>query len=422
MFNDLNQNVFDKDLLKVAVSICADNDNVPIYIKNDDGSFYNDGTIYSTIRYLGFNDCQKIETFPNEFDEDKHDVNRSIVGHMEFEGTQVYALYFGGTVTPEQMGSNFDVGYDGPEYMVDENIHLEWKHKINHKGYDVAAVRLFNRINNYISTYKNNDLKQIYFITGHSRGGSIGNLISKELTDSGNKVFTYLFAPSNCTCEENNERYNNIFNITNTDDLINYIPPQECGFKVYGKRITFSIKDNLSLWEKKAPGSTYYHSDINALVTAMKNIFDCREKIYILPTDQIPECFQSYETRLEAIEARIKFANMFEDGDIAKIHTSVSEVTQVDEQWGFYLDAAPGFILDIVDRAVDSISSGEGIEILKLILEVVMGYLPFLGRYIKYLIPVIMSIDFEHVGDQFLMPHLISTYLMGTELLCSSTK
>ena len=46
--------------------------------------------------------------------------------------------------------------------------------KANHKGFDVTKNRLKAKVDAYVKQY----------VTGHSRGGALGNLLAKDLIDS----------------------------------------------------------------------------------------------------------------------------------------------------------------------------------------------------------------------------------------------
>ena len=82
-----------------------------------------------------------------------------------------------------------------------------------------------------------------FWITGHSRGAGIANIMSAELIDRGNEVFAYTFASPNTTTKEsaNDARYDSIFNIVNADDFVPKLPAEDWYFDRYGKTSTVSI-------------------------------------------------------------------------------------------------------------------------------------------------------------------------------------
>lgn len=71
----------------------------------------------------------------------------------------------------------------------------------------------------------------LIWITGHSRGGAIGNLLAADLTKRGlgdnfidqNSVYAYLFAVPNCT-KNADTSMNNIYNFCFTDDFVPSVP------------------------------------------------------------------------------------------------------------------------------------------------------------------------------------------------------
>lgn len=216
---------------------------------------------------------KSVESETNDnIDVNDGDITEFVIGHRKViknsETREVVAIIVRGTNgTIEEWASNFDVGADTDDYYNAVGQCNLWTNKENHKGFDVTA----NRVLSEIEAYMNNEFidKSVdcsYYVTGHSRGAAIANLIAKGLIDNkkGNdKVFGYTFAAPNTTTskEAKLSKYNSIFNIVNTDDLIPYLPLGEpCGlnsveynsweFTKYGIIKTFSIKDNCeSKWE-----------------------------------------------------------------------------------------------------------------------------------------------------------------------------
>ena len=211
------------------------------------------------------------------------DITEIVIGHKTIEyiteTRDVIVIVVRGTNgTIEEWSSNFDVGADTDAYydamgIPEEDRDKEWKNKENHKGFDVAANRALDKINNYIAYYCKDNVDKSFFVTGHSRGAAIANLVAKDLIDkksSKDKVFGYTFAaPNNTTSSEHdNEKYDSIFNIINVDDLVPYLPLGESydnsieynnwGFTKYGVIKSFSIKENCERkWENISDISDY---------------------------------------------------------------------------------------------------------------------------------------------------------------------
>lgn len=153
--------------------------------------------------------------------------------------------------TLSEWQSNFDVG-DYNSYNAD------WKNKNHHKGFDIAANRITRIISAYCTAYKVDTSNICYWITGHSRGAGISNLLGAYYADKGNETFTYTFAapaalrdPSKATAK--NSKYDSIFNVINKDDFVPCLPMEKWFYTLYGKSSKVSIGENSayeSQWEK----------------------------------------------------------------------------------------------------------------------------------------------------------------------------
>lgn len=96
----------------------------------------------------------------------------------------------------------------------------------HHLGFQNPANRIFDNIEKYIES--NNITKKVkFFITGHSRGGAVGNLLSVKLMSIGvdaSNIYNYNFACPNVACKINVSNYTNIFNLCNREDVVPLIP------------------------------------------------------------------------------------------------------------------------------------------------------------------------------------------------------
>ena len=127
-------------------------------------------------------------------------------------------------------------GTDGVEWYGN----MEVGYDIRHGNFELANKSLQNDIKTFINNTCNGK-KINFFITGHSRGAAIGNLLAADIT-SGlfsysniGKVFGYFFATPNNTTETNAEgKYNNIFNFCFSDDFVPQVPLPVWGYKKYG--------------------------------------------------------------------------------------------------------------------------------------------------------------------------------------------
>lgn len=97
----------------------------------------------------------------------------------------------------------------------------EWKNRKNHKGFDVASNRCKTEIDNYINQYTaglNADHVSL-FITGHSRGAAVANILGAIYEKTGYKSYTYTYATPNTTTDTNYADYKTIFNFVNNSRL-----------------------------------------------------------------------------------------------------------------------------------------------------------------------------------------------------------
>jgi len=202
---------------------------------------------------IGFNDVEFNEIgSTNGYDED--DTSAILIGHKKYTyNNRKYEIIFvavRGSVTISDWKSNFDIGYDCDEYYEETGEHPEWTNKDHHKGFDVAANRVYNSIEKYISKNTDSSCEKVYFVTGHSRGGAIANIIGTYYEDRNDcKSFTYTIAALSVTTvsHEECESYDTILNLINHDDLVTYSNPEEFGgFKRYGQEYTLTGGDYAS--------------------------------------------------------------------------------------------------------------------------------------------------------------------------------
>lgn len=166
-----------------------------------------------------------------------------------------------------EWSSNFDVGADTSEYYALAGKQSEWNNKQNHKGFDVTANRVLNEVSNYVNNVANGvqkDTQILYWVTGHSRGAGIANLVGSYLEERGNQTVTYTFAAPTTTTST--KAYHTIFNIVNDDDLIPTLPLEKWKFKRYGtdKKVCVSkYSGDKTLWGTYKGGAFKELTDIN---------------------------------------------------------------------------------------------------------------------------------------------------------------
>ncbi|MCR4943015.1 MAG: lipase family protein [Clostridium sp.] len=176
----------------------------------------------------------------------------------------------------EEWTSNFDVGS-----TLEKSRFVDWKVTANHKGFDTAATRILKFLDEYENkSFIDKNASKTYWVTGHSRGASIANVLGARLDDGSKDVYAYTFASPATTTASNAEdtnAYPGIFNVLNKDDLIPYLPTKQWGFKHYGKSYKISIASNYEKeWETLTDiwdyDNDYFGMDdtVNALAGIMK--------------------------------------------------------------------------------------------------------------------------------------------------------
>jgi len=95
-----------------------------------------------------------------------------------------------------------------------------------HDGFLNATNQIYDNVQNYIDSNNiTGDVK--YFVTGHSRGAAVGNLLSVGLMENGvasSNVYNYNYACPDVATHAVFPDYNNIFNVCNTADIVSHVP------------------------------------------------------------------------------------------------------------------------------------------------------------------------------------------------------
>ena len=209
------------------------------------------------MQVLGFEDVQDYSL--DSYGDD--DICEMLIGHRTVscngEVKVIVAIWVRGTnpSSMEEWSSNFNVGdlvrffeeYDSAAGKIPRESNADWTRKTNHRGFDVCATRLLQ----YLQTYyldefvtpeleANPDAPLVYWLTGHSRGAAVSNLMASYLIDEGEEVFCYTFAaPYNtANTEASAEKYDCIFNLVNGNDFVPMLPMPEWGFTRYGRTAT----------------------------------------------------------------------------------------------------------------------------------------------------------------------------------------
>lgn len=212
------------------------------------------------------------------------------IGHhlVDYNGVQkdvISVIVRGTNSTLEEWSSNFDIG-DRSKF----GEASDWKNKNNHKGFDVASNRVLQKLEEYISTYCA-DTDHIYWVTGHSRGAAIANIISADLVDEGNIVFGYTFAAPNTTISEdaNSSQYSCIFNLVNEDDFVPCVPMEGWTFTRYGKTAVIDMTSDMENEWHSLTGKLWYNqmakNNLTSLVNSLVDVASGWDSCYIYTCD-----------------------------------------------------------------------------------------------------------------------------------------
>ena len=201
------------------------------------------------------------------------DVSEVFLGHhkVSYQGQtiEVIGVFVRGTNgTIREWCSNFDVGnlnrfeeeYDCVEGKEPRQSNGDWTRKSNHRGFDVCATRIGKALELYMATFVDDEATPVFWLTGHSRGAAISNIIASNLVDAGRKVFAYTYAAPNTTAntEASAAKYDCIFNLVNGDDFVPRLPMPEWGFNRYGRTAVFYASEVSRTDRRNILGDTSY--------------------------------------------------------------------------------------------------------------------------------------------------------------------
>lgn len=261
-----------------------------------DGLNAEDYTWTTMLSNLGFTDVRHIESFQEkEYETDPNDSVTMNMGYMQSGDYDIYVVSIRGCFSSGEWVSAFDPGADTPEYVEMTGEHPEWPNKVNMKGLDVAASRAMQFVNTFMSEHEDARRKSCVLVTGHSRGGSLAQIVGAYLEKADvEKSFTYTFNSMPCTSDAGAEAYETIFNIVDDADFfgnlfsfsdellyrygttlrgrgeVDAISPEQ--MMEYSYLFANHFKDRASLYEKKSYSSDFDTADPGCADEAAENL------------------------------------------------------------------------------------------------------------------------------------------------------
>ena len=232
--------------------------------------------------YFGMKDVENIRLRDYYTDNNVTDVtfgHRSVTYNGVTKEIMLMAIK-GTSGVIEEWSSNFDVG----EIATFDQT-PDWCTPKIHKGFDITSQRIMRLADDYAARHGINGSNTSYWITGHSRGGAVANIIGAYYEYQGRNSFTYTFAAPNTTLDYTAGYYKSIFNVVNKDDFVTYLPVENWGYYKYGRTASASISSEYSGQFKSLTGVKYSaqgESGRNTTINAVSKIIsgDPRVELY----------------------------------------------------------------------------------------------------------------------------------------------
>ena len=194
------------------------------------------------LNVFGFTDAEHYESYlALENPIDSNDSVTLNIGHQVVAGQyDVYAVVIRGCFSWQEWCSAFDPGCTEAEYEKLTGSHPEWTHNEYHKGVDIAANRALTFIEDFMAKHNDEMLPDCILLTGHSRGGSIANVLGayfEKEADIRSYTYTFNTMPAVRFAADS---YETIFNVFDKNDFFtDPFPFKDGSFVRYGVDMVF---------------------------------------------------------------------------------------------------------------------------------------------------------------------------------------
>ena len=253
--------------------------------------------------------------------------------------------------TLDEWQSDFDIGTTANYSSVSE-----WTNSSHHMGFDITANRLNDKLDDYMQPKGFNSSNTILWITGHSRGAALTNLLAAKRINSGYNVFAYAFATPGTTTYTGSTptKYDSIFNIINLDDFVPQLPLHDWGFTRYGQVVPGSIENSYASDWDELTGKTYVHAETaqTQALTKLSAISNDRNSCYVYPSyasSTVVQSTESYPNTYQANAAATMFAAQYPAvcDDTYRIKNTGSSLT-----YYYYIEYQPAMLMMLMAEAM----------------------------------------------------------------------
>ena len=158
----------------------------------------------------------------------------TVIGHKEIDGNNIIVVAIRGEKYDSEWGNNFIVGSEGDA-----------------EGFSVTSEKVISRIKTYIANNNLNNIK--LWIAGYSRAGAVADLTGVYLNENLGEfnattedLYIYTFETPAASISSN--KYDNIYVVTNINDMIPRVYPEDWGFNTNGNKIEIGEEQTITTY------------------------------------------------------------------------------------------------------------------------------------------------------------------------------